>query len=116
MTPDEYRDTTLTISRVRNEPLDEHQAAASLYALGLMGEAGEVCDEIKKALFHGKELDREALLKEIGDVLWYVDRLLLWLGYTVEDAMVANVAKLRARYPNGWDAAERHHTWSGTQA
>lgn len=113
MTPNEYRDATLAISRVRNEPLDHHQAAAALYALGLMGEAGEVCDEVKKALFHGKGLDRDALVKEIGDVLWYADRLLMWLGATMEQAMEANIAKLQARYPQGWDAADKHHSWSG---
>ena len=71
-----------------------------------------MCDEVKKHLFHGKELDRAAWIKEIGDVIWYLDRLLLWLDATMEEAMEANVAKLRARYPGGWDAAGKHHTWT----
>jgi NTP pyrophosphatase (non-canonical NTP hydrolase) len=120
MNPTEYREATLALSSTRNQPLTGNQAAVALYALGLAGEAGEVCDEVKKALFHGvkkalfhgKEWDRQALIKEIGDVLWYVDRLLLWLDATMKEAMEANVAKLRARYPDGWDAATQHHSWT----
>jgi NTP pyrophosphatase (non-canonical NTP hydrolase) len=44
-------------------------------ALGLTGEAGEVADLIKKAVFHRHPFDREALIKELGDVLWYVAAL-----------------------------------------
>jgi NTP pyrophosphatase (non-canonical NTP hydrolase) len=43
-----------------------------LAAMGLAGEAGEVCDLLKKHLLHGKELDRDELNKELGDVLWYL--------------------------------------------
>jgi NTP pyrophosphatase (non-canonical NTP hydrolase) len=40
--------------------------------LGLVGEAGEVADLIKKIKGHGHPPDRERLIKELGDVLWYV--------------------------------------------
>ena len=39
-------------------------------ALGLAGEAGEVADTLKKHLFHARPLDREAVVKELGDCLW----------------------------------------------
>jgi len=65
--------------------LDEYQALArrtlgdrpqemqlSNAALGLSGEAGEVADMLKKHLFHSHPLDRDAMVKELGDCLWYV--------------------------------------------
>lgn len=44
-------------------------------ALGLAGEAGEVADHIKKAVYHQQGIDREHLRKEIGDVCWYLAAL-----------------------------------------
>lgn len=40
-------------------------------ALGLIGETGEVADIVKKHLWHGKPLDREHFIEELGDVAWY---------------------------------------------
>lgn len=70
--------------------------------LGLTGEAGEAADLIKKHLFHGHELDKEALVKELGDVLWYVALAADLIGVKLADIMLLNVAKLRARYPEGF--------------
>lgn len=109
MTPAEYRRRSFLRSRSELEPLSATQARVALYALGLAGESGEVVDEIKKMLFHGKPFDRDRLLSEIGDVIWYVDRLLWVIGATFPDAMEANDAKLAARYPDGWDAATKHY-------
>ena len=74
-------------------------------ATGLSGEAGEVIDLIKKAVFHEHGLDEGKLIKELGDVLWYVAALCSVLGVSLSDVMAANIDKLRARYPEGWDAA-----------
>jgi hypothetical protein len=51
-------------------------------------------------------MDRERLVDEAGDVLWYLDRALLAVGATLDDALAANVAKLRARHPNGFDDSQ----------
>lgn len=72
-------------------------------ALGLAGEAGEVADTIKKAVFHQHGLDRDHLIKELGDVLWYVAALCTKLDIPMSLVMERNIAKLRARYPDGWD-------------
>lgn len=112
MLPEEFRHATQIISRTTDTPLNGTDGRLALMALGLAGEAGEVADEVKKYLFHGKPLDRDHLVKEIGDVLWYVDRLLIWLGASMSDAMAANVRKLANRYPDGWDAAAQHFGWS----
>lgn len=70
--------------------------------LGLAGEAGECADIVKKHLFQGHELDKEKLLDEIGDVLWYCAYSADTLGLRLEDIMEHNINKLRARYPEGF--------------
>jgi NTP pyrophosphatase (non-canonical NTP hydrolase) len=67
-------------------------------ALGLAGEAGEVCDLIKKNAFHEKPYKREDLQKELGDVLWYLFAMIDHTGFTPEEIMRANIDKLRARH------------------
>lgn len=75
-------------------------------SMGIAGEAGEVIDATKKTWIYGKELDRENILEECGDLLFYITALLTETGFTIEDAMAANVAKLAKRYPEGYtDAA-----------
>ena len=71
-------------------------------ALGLAGEAGEVADTIKKAVFHQHGINRDELIKELGDVLWYVAALCTKLDVTMSEVMERNIDKLRARYPEGY--------------
>lgn len=71
--------------------------------MGLNGEAGECIDILKKHLFHGHELDKEHIAKELGDVLWYVAQSADALGYTLEEIAQMNDDKLAARYPNGFE-------------
>lgn len=74
-------------------------------ALGISGEAGEVTDIVKKILYHpGHTLEgeRDKLVLEIGDVLWYAGLLCVSLDIPLEEAARRNVEKLRARWPNGF--------------
>jgi NTP pyrophosphatase (non-canonical NTP hydrolase) len=73
-------------------------------ALGLAGEAGEVADTIKKAVFHQHGLNRDELIKELGDVLWYVAALCSKLDVSLADVMERNITKLQQRYPNGYSS------------
>ena len=74
-------------------------------ALGLAGEAGETVDKIKKywrnfGFTQGRQLteeQRQALLAEIGDVLWYVSALAYELECPLEDVALDNIAKLNDR-------------------
>lgn len=72
------------------------------FALGAAGEAGEIADYIKKVIFHGHDLDEDKLIKEIGDALWYLSQIAQVIGVPLEVIAEANIAKLQARYPEGF--------------
>lgn len=69
------------------------------FALGLAGEAGEVVDDIKKRIFHGREVPMEHTAEELGDVLWYVANIATQCGFSLDDIIQQNVDKLTSRYP-----------------
>lgn len=77
--------------------------------MGLNGEAGECIDILKKHLFQGHELGREHIAKELGDIAWYLALSAEAIGYDLETIMQMNVDKLRARYPDGFDAEHSLH-------
>ncbi len=68
--------------------------------LGLVGEAGEVAEKIKKRFRDGK-LDRAAVQKELGDVLFYWGALHNLLGLCPDQTIDVNVAKLTDREERG---------------
>ena len=79
--------------------------ALQYVVLGLNGEAGEVAEQIKKAMRNdGGELtpDRiKSLKKEVGDVLWYLTRLADELGTSLTEIAQINVEKLYSRKEKG---------------
>lgn len=75
--------------------------------LGLAGESGEVCDYMKKVLFHDKEFDKEVLVAELGDLLWYVNLLLSAIEVDWSEVFEKNIKKLSKRYPELTFSAER---------
>lgn len=77
--------------------------------MGLNGEAGECIDLMKKAMFQGHELDKEKLLDELGDILWYVAITCEGLGTTMDKTMTYNVEKLMKRYPDGFSVERSVH-------
>ena len=99
MDEEQYRDEVMRTYGGPDDPLYK----LSLGAMGLAGESGEVVDHIKKVLFQGHVLDAEALMEEMGDVLWYLALLSDMLGCSLALLMEMNVKKLRARYPDGFD-------------
>ena len=100
MTPNEYQIEALRTANSSNATL--HQIINGV--LGLCGESGECADIIKKHIFQGHELDHEHLAKELGDVAWYLAVTAHIIGYDLETVLKMNVAKLRARYPEGFDS------------
>lgn len=85
-------------SKIQARMTDEFNSKLAHYLLGVGTEAGELQDILKKLLIYGKPVDRNHLVEEIGDVLWYLSRTLNLLDSTFEEAMTKNNAKLKARY------------------
>lgn len=73
--------------------------------LGLLGEAGEVADKLKKVIRDNDNVltdsVREAVGKEIGDVLWYVAVLSQELGLDLNGIAQGNLDKLASRQARG---------------
>lgn len=80
----------------------DHVDLLGLGAMGLAGESGEVVDLIKKHIHHKVPLDKEKLIKELGDVRWYFEVLCHCAGTTMEEVERLNIEKLKKRYPNGF--------------
>ncbi|WCK56740.1 nucleoside triphosphate pyrophosphohydrolase family protein [Aneurinibacillus sp. Ricciae_BoGa-3] len=72
------------------------------FGMGISGEAGEVTDLLKKVVFHGHNLDREKLAKELGDVLWYLATIATTANLSLEMIAEKNIEKLKQRYPEGF--------------
>ncbi|MED3623246.1 nucleoside triphosphate pyrophosphohydrolase family protein [Neobacillus thermocopriae] len=83
-----------------------HPYELANYALGIAGEAGEVADLIKKNIFHGHDLSKEEINKELGDVLWYISQIARLVGLTLDEIATSNIDKLIRRYPNGFSSQD----------
>lgn len=81
--------------------------------LGISGEGGEVADLVKKHLFQGHPLDIQHVAKELGDICWYIAEAATAIGYDLEHIMQMNIYKLKARYPEGFDAERSLHRQKG---
>lgn len=68
-------------------------------AMGMVTEAAEAMDMLKKHFIYGKPFDPINLLEEVGDKQWYCALMLHALGFDFKEAMQRNIDKLRARYP-----------------
>ena len=72
--------------------------------VGLAAESGEFLEIVKKMVFQGKPWNndnREHLIIELGDVMWYVAQACMALEIDFEDVVKGNVKKLEKRYPGG---------------
>lgn len=70
--------------------------------MGLCGESGECIDIVKRHLAQGHELDRDNLIKELGDVAWYLAETAFALDVELEEVFIRNIEKLKKRYPEGF--------------
>ena len=70
--------------------------------LGLVGEAGETADKIKKILRdkdgHVSDEDKELVVKELGDTLWYIASIARYLDVPLSSVADENIEKLESRY------------------
>lgn len=70
--------------------------------LGMIGEMGEVVDLYKKVTYQGHPYNKEKLVEEIGDVLFYIANYATVNDIDLSDCLKRNVDKLRKRFPNGF--------------
>lgn len=72
--------------------------------VGINAEGGEFLEIIKKMIFQGKPwnaVNKEHLIIELGDIMWYVAQACMALGVTIDEVVAGNVTKLEKRYPGG---------------
>lgn len=98
MTINEYQKLALT---TLNPELSKKDVLIN-GVMGLCGESGEAIDIVKKHLHQGHELDREKLIKELGDIAWYLAETAAALDVSLEKVLERNIEKLRSRYPEGF--------------
>ena len=99
MTINEYQNLAM---RTLNPALSKKDVLINS-VMGLCGESGEAIDVVKKWLAHGHELDKEHLIKELGDVAWYLAEAATALDVPLEQILQANIDKLKKRYPEGFE-------------
>lgn len=97
--PDNWEDWVAVAKQARGEK------RLTVACLGLCGETGELTDCLKKVVAHGHPLDKAAVAKELGDVLWYAAELASTLGLSLQDVAEKNIRKLQSRYPLGFSHA-----------
>ena len=102
MTINEYQQLAM---RTLNPALGEKDVLIN-GVMGLCGEAGEAIDLVKKHLAQGHDLDREALIGELGDIAWYLAETARALDCDLETVFRRNVEKLQRRYPEGFSAEQ----------
>lgn len=104
---DTFQDYALAVEVVTKYPhAGEGDLTALTYcALGLAGESGEFADKIKKIMRDDDgaiSLEKHAaLIKELGDVLWYLSRAATELGRTLSHVAEENITKLMDRHARG---------------
>ena len=107
VTSDYSKDNMSMLSRMEEMSMADGVKTSHLLtaALGLTGESGEFADHVKKIFFHGKAYDddrREAMILELGDVMWYVMQACEALEVSLEEVVYDNVDKLSERHPDGF--------------
>lgn len=104
ITPNEYQSLAArTINKNLNTFDMEHHSVH-----GMVGEVGEI-NSIYQKYYQGHDIDQNHLKKELGDLMWFVAEYCTAMGWNLEDVMELNINKLRARYPEGFDAERSLH-------
>ncbi len=105
VTSEPSKDRDAFIARI-NELYDQGCNVARLHtaADGLVAEAGEFMEVVKKITFQGKPYNADNIFhmkRELGDVMWYFANACMALGMDPYEVIEENVRKLEARYPGG---------------
>lgn len=82
------------------EDLTPEDAHIMHMAIGISGEAGELLDAIKKKVIYRKELDRNNIIEELGDLEFFMEGLRQALNIERQETLEENIRKLSVRYLN----------------
>lgn len=100
----DYQKQATTTDTFGDQKVKELLASDPAYTakiLGLVGESGEVAEKYKKIIRDKKgkisPADRAELIKELGDVLWYIALLAKYLDVSLEEVASQNLEKLSSR-------------------
>lgn len=86
---------------VEDKIVTEGQTRLVENVLGLVGEAGEVAEKIKKQIRDGSRVSNQEIVKELGDVVFYATALANYLGYDLQEVLDSNIEKLDSREARG---------------
>jgi NTP pyrophosphatase (non-canonical NTP hydrolase) len=95
---DEYQQAAL---RTLNPALDARDRLLDA-AAGLSEEAAEVLGLVRKKAFQGRDVERDRLVEELGDVLWCLSVTAHSLGISMSEVATTNQEKLAKRHPEGF--------------
>lgn len=102
---DEYQKKAITTDLSAGKGHEVLSIAFMDKILGLVGESGEIADKFKKILRDkdGKldESDRQEMVKELGDVLWYIALVAQYLNVSLDNIATKNIEKLASRHKRG---------------
>ena len=76
---------------------------------GMFHDAGDIADAIKKHVFQGHDLDKQAILCGLNRIMYMIATRVPDFGYSMDDVLRGNVEKLLKRYPHGFDAERSIH-------
>jgi NTP pyrophosphatase (non-canonical NTP hydrolase) len=100
-TSDEVDWADLYSAWVEKKIMTEGQARLVENTLGLVGEAGEVAEKIKKLIRDSSRFQNEEIMKELGDVVFYATALANIYGKGLQEVLELNIAKLDDRQKRG---------------
>ena len=113
MTGKEYQELAMRTSAFKTNDHGTILQDELIHAVcGLASEAGE-CTGLVQKIYQGHELDKDHLKKELGDALWFIAEACDYLGCIMDDIMQMNIDKLKARYPQGFEAERSLHRVEG---
>lgn len=108
MTGNEYQE--LAARTINNNLTPDGKAKHALH--GMVGEIGEL-HSIYQKYYQGHEVSEEHAKKELGDLLWFIAEYCTANNWKLEEVMELNIEKLRARYPEGFEAEKSLHRAEG---
>lgn len=108
MTGTEYQKLAMRTCSVNDNKTDMMRHGI----FGLASEAGEVSGIMQK-VYQGHEMCKDHMVKELGDCMWMIAEICESLDVSLDDVMETNIAKLRARYPDGFSPEKSLHRKPG---